>query len=129
MEGRCDGLSIRFQAAKVVGDCNKRHGKSSKHDDSHTEPPEDAVSSMPEDSQADEAQSDMPGPRRSLAGYNDKHGKKHADKDFKHGGKHGNKDFKHGDKHDHSKQSLSTFEDAESEYLFMLNLLLNNTSS
>lgn len=120
VEGRCDGLSVQFQAAKVVGGC----GKSAKIADRQQQHPAgdqlesaDAVDFSSGHAQSDGAHIHLPGARRSLAGHHDKHsekhskGKHHDDRDDdKHNKQHNEKDL---DRRAHGKHCHMTFEDAE----------------
>ena len=137
VEGRCDGLSVQFQAAKVGGSCHhgKRPSKDSKHVDRQLEP---AAAEQPEsvegmESSLESPQSvgfiQLPGARRSLASHHDKHdkhNKKHSHKDKHHEHRDDNDDKdaedshhkhhggpEHSNKHAHGKHSPMTYEDAE----------------
>ena len=129
VEGRCDGLSVQFQAAKIIGGCGKHVSKSTQKADRQQHPAEDQLESAEAVdpsfglAQIDGAHIHMPGARRSLAGHHDKHSKKHSkkgnhdddedeDSDSKDGDsehkQHTKQGAKHSDKHCHM-----TFEDAE----------------
>ena len=139
VEGRCDGLSVQFQAAKVGGSCHhgKHASKDSMHADGQLEPAADQPGSAEGmDPSLESPQSvafiKLPGARRSLASHHDKHNKKHS-KERKH---HENRDDKHAedskhkhhadsgpehsDKHAHGKHSPMTFEDAEGKFCMLL---------
>ena len=144
VEGRCDGLSVQFQAAKVGGSCHhgKRPSKDSKHADRQLEPaadqPESAGGMDPSlESPQSVAFIQLPGARRSLASHHDKHdkhNKKHSQKGKHH--KHNDEEddidakdshhkhhadggHKHSDKHAHGKHSPMTFEDAEGKLMLL----------
>lgn len=137
VEGRCDGLSVQFQAAKVVGGCDKHVSKGRENADRQQQHPggdqlesADGVDSSSGPAQSDGAHIHLPGARRSLAGHHDKQNKKHSkgkhhdDRDDedeakdrkgddKHNNQHNKKDLKHSDKRAHGKHCHMTFENAE----------------
>lgn len=142
LEGRCDGLSVQFQAAKVVSACDKHVSMSStnsrqQHPAAGQLQSADTVDPGSVLPQSDEAHIQMPGARRSLAGHHDKHSKKHSkkgkhqdsdaedeDKDRDHNDRHheqhSKKHVKHSDRHAHGKHCHMTFEDAEGKPFIVL---------
>lgn len=129
IEGRCDGLSVQFQAAKVGGSCDhgKHPSKGGKHADRQLDPaanqPESAegVDHSIEDPQPNVGYIQLPGARRSLASHHDKHSKKHSDKGKHHDGENG----EHSDRH--SKRDSMTFEDVEGKLCVLCGCLYWHT--
>ena len=127
VEGRCDGLSVRFQAAKVVGDCDKHIKFKGQHADKHAQADQaQPLDPSSEGSKSEEVIVGLPGARRSLAGHHDKPDKKHADKARHHHDDDDDKEStdhkdrhhsKHGDKRGHGERCQMTFDDAESKDL------------
>lgn len=125
VEGRCDGLSVQFQAAKVGGSCD--HGKPPSKGGKHADRQLDPAADQPEsaegmDHSIERLQSDvgfiqLPGARRSLASRHDKHSKKHSDKGKHHDGEQG----EHSDRH--SKRDSMTFEDVEGKLCMLCGCL------
>ena len=142
IEGRCDGLSVQFQAAKVGGGCDhgKHPSKDSKLADRQPEPAADQPESadgmdLTLESPQPAAFIQLPGARRSLASHHDKHHKKHSDKhheekdddddeddkdaDHSHHKHHADGGPEHSHKHAHGKHSPMTYEDAEGKFCML----------
>ena len=118
LEGRCDGLSVQFQAVKVGDGCDKHLSKGSKHADRQQATPADQLDyAEAQDPSFVLAQSGtdlihLPGAQRSLAGHHDKHGKKHSGKGKHHHDRDDNDEeddkARHRKQHKHSDKKHSS---------------------